>query len=71
MHSHFSGMPCIQKDPYISHFFTPNFYQMKKSLVLIVDLMLAGDTYVNVHTSQYPGGEIRGQIRGNTPGDGW
>ena len=29
----------------------------------LVDLMMAGDTYVNVHTSQYPAGEIRGQIR--------
>jgi hypothetical protein len=25
--------------------------------------MAAGNTYVNVHTAQYPGGEIRGQIR--------
>lgn len=37
----------------------------------LVNLMLAGDTYVNVHTSQYPGGEIRGQIRGNAPGEDW
>jgi hypothetical protein len=25
--------------------------------------MTAGNTYVNVHTSQFPGGEIRGQIK--------
>ena len=24
--------------------------------------MMAGDTYVNVHTAAHPGGEIRGQI---------
>ncbi len=28
--------------------------------------MAAGNTYVNVHTDQYPRGEIRGQITGNT-----
>lgn len=28
----------------------------------LFDAMTAGETYVNVHTSQYPGGEIRGQI---------
>jgi hypothetical protein len=28
----------------------------------LVDAMIAGETYVNVHTSQYPGGEIRGLI---------
>ncbi len=31
----------------------------------LVDLMIAGQTYVNVHTSQFGGGEIRGQIKGN------
>jgi hypothetical protein len=29
----------------------------------LVKAMRAGDTYVNVHTSQFPPGEIRGQIR--------
>lgn len=29
----------------------------------LVEAMKTGNTYVNVHTSQFPGGEIRGQIR--------
>lgn len=29
--------------------------------------MLAGDTYVNVHTTEHPGGEIRGQIGAYDP----
>jgi hypothetical protein len=29
----------------------------------LVEAIMAGNTYVNVHTSQYLGGEIRGQIR--------
>jgi hypothetical protein len=33
------------------------------SLTDLVDEMRAGNTYVNVHTSAFPGGEIRGQIR--------
>lgn len=32
------------------------------SLEDLLDAMEAGNTYVNVHTSQYPGGEVRGQI---------
>lgn len=32
-------------------------------LSALLDAMAAGNTYVNVHTSQYPGGEVRGQIR--------
>lgn len=28
----------------------------------LYDAMVAGNTYVNVHTSQYPNGEIRGQL---------
>ena len=29
----------------------------------LVDEIIAGNTYVNVHTSQFPAGEVRGQIR--------
>ncbi len=29
----------------------------------LVQNMMDGNTYVNVHTSQFPGGEVRGQIR--------
>jgi hypothetical protein len=29
----------------------------------LLEAMRAGGAYVNVHTTQYPGGEIRGQIR--------
>lgn len=32
-------------------------------LSALVDAMRAGNTYTNVHTTQNPGGEIRGQIR--------
>lgn len=28
----------------------------------LFDAMLAGNTYLNIHTSQFPGGEIRGQL---------
>jgi hypothetical protein len=31
----------------------------------LIAAMRAGVTYANVHTSQYPGGEIRGQIQGD------
>ena len=31
----------------------------------LIDLIISGETYVNVHTDQFPGGEIRGQIFGN------
>lgn len=31
----------------------------------LIDLLTAGQAYVNVHTDQYPGGEIRGQISAN------
>jgi hypothetical protein len=34
-----------------------------KTLSDLVDEMRAGNTYVNVHTSQFPPGEVRGQIR--------
>lgn len=33
----------------------------------LIDSILAGNTYVNVHTLQFTGGEIRGQIWGNIP----
>jgi hypothetical protein len=33
-----------------------------QSLDVLLDAMQAGNTYVNVHTSQFPPGEIRGQI---------
>lgn len=29
----------------------------------LIDEIRGGNTYVNVHTSQYPAGEVRGQIR--------
>lgn len=31
-------------------------------LSALIDVMEAGNTYVNIHTTQYPAGEIRGQI---------
>ncbi|MEX2234608.1 MAG: CHRD domain-containing protein [Cyclobacteriaceae bacterium] len=34
-----------------------------KSLEAVVDLIRSGNAYVNVHTTQLPGGEIRGQIK--------
>ena len=34
-------------------------------LSALINAMKAGNTYVNVHTSQYGAGEIRGQISGN------
>ena len=37
-----------------------------QSLADLVAAMEAGNTYVNVHTSQYPAGEIRGQISGHS-----
>lgn len=38
-------------------------------LSALINLMMGEEAYVNVHTSQFPGGEIRGQIRpgGRTP----
>ena len=35
----------------------------------LIDLMIDDRTYVNIHTSQFPGGEIRGQISGNVKED--
>lgn len=37
----------------------------------LINEMQTGNTYVNVHTDQYPGGEIRGQIKGNMPMGGY
>ncbi len=34
----------------------------------LLELIRDGEAYVNVHTSQFPGGEIRGQIRALGPG---
>lgn len=34
-----------------------------QSLEDLLELMRSGETYVNVHTTQNPGGEVRGQIR--------
>ncbi|MDZ7691457.1 MAG: CHRD domain-containing protein [Balneolaceae bacterium] len=33
-----------------------------QSLAALIEEMRAGNTYVNVHTTQNPGGEVRGQI---------
>ncbi|MBX2997992.1 MAG: CHRD domain-containing protein [Caldilineaceae bacterium] len=35
----------------------------EQTLDALLDAMIAGGTYVNVHTSQFPAGEVRGQIR--------
>jgi hypothetical protein len=29
----------------------------------LVELLRDGDTYANVHSTKFPGGEIRGQVR--------
>ena len=34
-----------------------------KSVAAVVDLIRSGNAYVNVHTTQLPGGEIRGQLK--------
>lgn len=34
-----------------------------RPLSALIEAMQKGDTYVNVHTQQYPNGEIRGQIK--------
>jgi outer membrane receptor for monomeric catechols len=33
-----------------------------QSLGVLIEMIKAGNAYVNVHTSQFPPGEIRGQI---------
>jgi hypothetical protein len=37
------------------------------SLSDLLAAMQAGNTYVNVHTSQFPAGEVRGQIAARGP----
>lgn len=39
-----------------------------EDLGALLEVMEAGGAYVNVHTSQFPGGEVRGQIRAGGPG---
>jgi hypothetical protein len=39
-------------------------------LASVLKAMRAGLTYANVHTTNFPNGEIRGQIRGGGGGDG-
>jgi hypothetical protein len=34
-----------------------------KPISALIDAIKSGDTYVNVHTTKYPDGEIRGQLR--------
>jgi hypothetical protein len=38
-------------------------------LSVLIDALISGNAYVNVHTSQFPPGEIRGQIWGSDPGN--
>lgn len=38
-----------------------------QELSSLIDAIFEGNTYVNVHTTSFPGGEIRGQIEGNMP----
>ena len=36
----------------------------------VIAAIRAGVTYANMHTTKFPGGEIRGQIRHGSPGEG-
>jgi hypothetical protein len=40
-----------------------------EELSALIDEIKAGNTYVNVHTQQFPPGEVRGQILGNARGN--
>jgi hypothetical protein len=57
---HFSGSfsPANVQTVAAQHFETNN-------LAEVIDFIQRGLAYANVHTQQSPGGEIRGQIRGN------